>query len=219
MAKAKPKKQPTTKPDVAGPFRNRIVGHGEESPDQLLANEKNWRIHPYTQQKSLTAVLEQVGYVQSVIVNKRLGKAWPTGQRGVETMVDGHMRVEVAISKGQPKVPVLYVDLDPSEEAKVLAAFDPISGMAGVDAAKLDELLRDVETGSEDLSKMLADLAGGELAGNGETELKQLDTKPPPRMSWVLIGIPTIRFGEISPMVERLAVVDGVLLETTSNDG
>jgi hypothetical protein len=31
-------------------WRNRIVGSGEEPPDQLLANPANWRIHPGSQQ-------------------------------------------------------------------------------------------------------------------------------------------------------------------------
>ena len=34
-------------PAAATPtWRNRIVGTGEEAPDQLLANPANWRIHP-----------------------------------------------------------------------------------------------------------------------------------------------------------------------------
>jgi hypothetical protein len=32
--------------EPASPWRNRIIGHGEEAPDQLLANPRNWRIHP-----------------------------------------------------------------------------------------------------------------------------------------------------------------------------
>jgi len=31
-------------------WRNRITGHGDEAPDQLLANPRNWRIHPAGQQ-------------------------------------------------------------------------------------------------------------------------------------------------------------------------
>jgi DNA modification methylase len=50
-------------------WRNRIVGHGEEDPTQLLANPKNWRIHPKAQQDALVGVLNEVGWVQDVIVN------------------------------------------------------------------------------------------------------------------------------------------------------
>src|SRR4030042_356185 len=38
-------------------WRNRIIGEGEEPPDQLLANPGNWRIHPQAQQAAL-AVLD-----------------------------------------------------------------------------------------------------------------------------------------------------------------
>ena len=37
---------------VKGGWRNRIVGHGEEAPDQLLANALNWRINPKAQQEA-----------------------------------------------------------------------------------------------------------------------------------------------------------------------
>jgi hypothetical protein len=43
-----PERTPTT-------WRNRIVGSGEEPPEQLLANPANWRIHPRGQQQALAA--------------------------------------------------------------------------------------------------------------------------------------------------------------------
>ena len=70
-----------------GQWRNRIVGQGEEAPDQLLANPRNWRIHPKAQQDALVSVLDQVGWVQEIIVNQRTGY-----------VVDGHLRVSLAIS-------------------------------------------------------------------------------------------------------------------------
>jgi len=91
-------------------WRSRIVGHGEESPDQLLANPRNWRVHPKAQQDALAVVLDQVGWVQDVIVNQRTGH-----------VVDGHLRVSLAISRNEPTIPVVYIDLDPEEEALVLA--------------------------------------------------------------------------------------------------
>ncbi|MEX1171684.1 MAG: hypothetical protein WEG56_03620, partial [Chloroflexota bacterium] len=111
-------------------WRNRIVGSGDEAPDQLLANPANWRIHPKAQQAALAGALDTVGWVQQVMVNRRTG-----------FVVDGHARVALAISRNEPSVPVLYVDLDPEEEALVLATLDPIGAMAQRDTAKLDELL------------------------------------------------------------------------------
>jgi len=34
------------RPKPTAAWRSRIVGEGEEAPDQLLANPDNWRVHP-----------------------------------------------------------------------------------------------------------------------------------------------------------------------------
>jgi DNA modification methylase len=114
-------------------WRNRIVGHGEEDPEQLLANPRNWRIHPKAQQDALRGVLSTVGWVQDVIVNQRTG-----------FVVDGHARVAMAISAGE-RVPVVYVDLSEAEEALILATFDPISSMAAKDSEIFDDLVKGMD--------------------------------------------------------------------------
>lgn len=128
-------------------WKSRIVGHGEEAPDQLLANPQNWRIHPKEQQDALSGILGEVGWVQSVIVNRTTGH-----------LVDGHLRVSIALRDGAKKVPVVYVDLTPEEEALVLATIDPIAGLAGTDSKILDELLAEVSSTSAEVQKLLDDL-------------------------------------------------------------
>lgn len=122
-----------------GVWQNRIIGEGVEPADQLLANPFNFRIHPKNQQDAMTGVLNQVGWVQRVIVNRRTGH-----------IVDGHLRVSLAISAGAQDVPVIYVDLSEEEEALVLATLDPISAMAATDADKLRELMEMVRDNVED---------------------------------------------------------------------
>jgi hypothetical protein len=56
---------------AAPAWRSRITGSGTEAPDQLLANPANYRLHPKAQQEALAGVLDQVGWVQNVLVNKR----------------------------------------------------------------------------------------------------------------------------------------------------
>ncbi len=132
-------------------WRNRIVGSGEEAPDQLVANPKNWRTHPGGQRDALRGSLSTVGWVQQVLVNQRTGH-----------VVDGHARVEEAISRGEPLVPVLYVDLDEAEEAQVLATLDPISAMAAQDDDKLRELLAELNIDDPGLVALLESLSGPE---------------------------------------------------------
>ena len=76
---------------MAAAWRSRIVGSGEEAPDQLAANPRNWRTHPAAQRKALRGSLDTVGWVQQVIVNKRTGN-----------VVDGHARIEEALSRHHP---------------------------------------------------------------------------------------------------------------------
>jgi hypothetical protein len=77
-------------------------------------------------------------------------------------VVDGHARVEEALTKGEAMVPVLYVDLSPEEEVIVLATLDPIGAMADTDEAKLRELLADVAVDDAGLAALLGTLAPGE---------------------------------------------------------
>lgn len=137
----------TGKNNTSGALQSRIVGEGDEAPDQLLANPLNWRRHPKEQQVALEAMLRRVGWVQRVIVNKRTGH-----------IVDGHLRVEVALRRNEPRVPVLYVDLSEEEEKVVLAAIDPIGGLAETDQTMLDDLLDGLATGDAELDAFLDSL-------------------------------------------------------------
>ena len=45
---------------------NRIIGSGEEAPDQLLAHPSNWRIHGKAQREALREVLYTVGFAPRI---------------------------------------------------------------------------------------------------------------------------------------------------------
>ncbi len=126
-------------------WKNRIVGHGDESPEQLAANPNNWRIHPQKQRDVLAGAINDVGYIRSVTVNKRTGY-----------VLDGHLRVSLAISAGQESIPVEYVDLSESEEAEALAVLDPIAGLAATDHEQLGALMADIEDADSAVAEMLS---------------------------------------------------------------
>ncbi len=134
-----------TKPQAK--WQNRIVGEGHEVPSQLLANPANWRIHTHEQEQALATVLDRVGWVQRIIVNRTTGH-----------MIDGHLRVALAISRNEPSVPVTYVALAPEEEALTLATLDPIAAMAGTDNEKLADLLRELPNMGAEVDALLAGL-------------------------------------------------------------
>ena len=145
-------------------WRLRIVGSGEEAPERLLPNPLNWRSHPQDQQAALEGVLDEVGWVQQVLVNKRTGH-----------LLDGHLRVSMALQRKEAAVPVLYVDLSEEEEALVLATLDPLSSMAAPDAEKLRELLEHISTEEQAVQAMLSRLAEHAGIGAPEIDFKEYD--------------------------------------------
>jgi hypothetical protein len=142
------------------PWQNRIVGHEEVAPDQLLAHPHNARVHPLAQQKALGQVLDRIGFIEAVIVNETTGH-----------VVNGHLRVELALSRGEATIPVEYVRLSEEEEAIALATFDPLGSLAVTDAHQLSRLLEDVAPLGPEADAMLSDLlhaSGGTSDGSNE---------------------------------------------------
>lgn len=115
-------------------WQNRIVGHTEIDPQELVANPRNWRIHPKVQQEALQGVLDTVGWVDEVIVNKRTG-----------FVVDGHLRVALALRNGAKSIPVQYIDVPEDTEMLVLASLDPLAALAVSDTDKLGELIAELQ--------------------------------------------------------------------------
>ena len=136
--------------EASARWRNRIVGHALENPEDLLANPLNWRIHPKLQQDALAAAIRDVGYIRSVTVNQRTG-----------FVVDGHLRVILALRNGEPRIPVEYVDLSEAEEAEAVATLDPLSNLAVADADMMDELFAAFETADKNLEIMLEGMQTG----------------------------------------------------------
>ena len=159
-------------------WQNRIIDAGEVAPGELAANPKNWRVHPEAQAAALGDMLDTVGWVTGVIVNRRTG-----------LIVDGHLRVSMALQRGEATIPVQYVDLAPAEEDIVLAAIDPISMLAGRNQQTLSELVNGLTLAPGPLESMLDRLVG-EKAKPGKTDADALPSGIPPRTApgdlWVL---------------------------------
>lgn len=148
------------------PWRNRIVGHADVDPRALIPHDENWRRHPAIQQRALMGALNEVGLVAGVTVNQTTGR-----------LLDGHLRVELALTRGEASVPVTYVALSELEEAVVLATFDPLGAMAEADTERLAALLGGLQVEDAALRGMLAEL--GERNGILRLGLTDPDTVPP----------------------------------------
>lgn len=131
-------------------WKDRIVGHDRVAPDQLLANPFNYRNHPKFQQEVMESVLNEVGWIQQVVVNKTTGH-----------VIDGHMRIMLAMRHDETTVPVVWVSLNADEEKLVLATFDHVTGMASIDRETLSQLLTETRAKDDNLQRLIDGLGGG----------------------------------------------------------
>ena len=150
-------------------IRDRIKELRRVKASELIPNPKNWRTHPIAQQDALKGILAEVGFAGAVLAREL--------DDGTLMLIDGHMRAEATTDQ---EIPVLILDVDEAESDKLLATFDPIAAMAESDAHALDALLRNVDTGSEALQKMLAELAEGAGLYLDEKEVIEDEVRVPP---------------------------------------
>jgi hypothetical protein len=155
----------TTAP--AAGWRNRIVGHADVVPGELVPNPRNWRAHPDDQQRAVGGALTEVGWVAEVLVNRTTGH-----------LVDGHLRVELALARGEHTVPVTYVDLNEDEERLVLASLDPLAAMATAESQQLAALLAALEPADDALRALFDDLAREHQLDVGRAGLLDPDVVP-----------------------------------------
>lgn len=129
---------------------NRIVKRADVAPDQLLANPKNYRRHTREQKNAFRGLVAEVGYIDPVLCTLD------------DVVIDGHLRVEVALEDGIPTIPVDYYDGTEAQSDLILATKDPLAAMAYHDAAQLKSLLDEVSTSDAAVMAMISGLAEDE---------------------------------------------------------
>jgi DNA modification methylase len=151
-------------------IRNRVKALRTVKASELAPNPKNWRTHPKAQQDALRGILAEVGYADAL-----LARELPDGSL---MLVDGHLRAETT---PEQEVPVLILDINEAEADKLLLSLDPLAALAETNAQALDALLREVDTGSEGLQQMYADLAeAAELYQDDAKEIVEDEVPEPP---------------------------------------
>lgn len=203
---------------VEGRFCDRVVELRRVRCGDIEPHPLNPRRHPVKQLAAITGLLLDVGKAAPLIAFPADGKG-KDGDFSCLMYWDGHGRRVIDLDEVWP---VVVTDLTRAEADEMALAGDYSATLAELDPVAVEALMRDVQTASEDVAEMLTQLAEDAWIVPGSdkpAELRQLDTLPPPKMSWVLIGIPTVRFGEIAETIEQLGGLDGIILETTANDG
>lgn len=155
-------------------WKNRIIKSDIVPLNKILPNAANWRKHPDKQKEHLKGSLDNLGWIRSVLVNLRTGKEWGLMDRK-PTIIDGHLRLDLAVQNNEKKIPVEYVDLSPDEEKIALASIDPLAAMAEIDKKALDSLIAGIKTDDPKIQAMLKDISEASVI---HSEVQVQDTEP-----------------------------------------
>jgi len=159
------------------PIRDRIKDLRRVRAGDLRPNPRNWRTHPQAQQDALRGVLAEVGYADAL-----LARELPDGAL---ELVDGHLRADL---DPEQLVPVLVLDVDEAEAAKLLATLDPLAALAKADSPKLEALLRELQTQTPALQAMLDGLAQEHgIKPNGEPTPDEAAKQEAVLSQWAII--------------------------------
>lgn len=200
-------------------WRNRIKETRLIGAAELQSNPANWRRHPQAQARALRGLLSEVGIVAPLL-------AYESARYGGLTLIDGHMRQETG-----GEWPVTVLDVSDEEADLILATFDPVTGLAEMDAGALAALLGRVQMtpvedeGVKDLLAQLAQQAGGEPQPSDVDAEAQIDRAEELRQKWQVESGQLWQLGEHrlicgdctdATLVERLLAGEKVDLVITS---
>jgi hypothetical protein len=99
-------------------------------------------------------------------------------------LIDGHLRAETTPDQ---EVPVLVLDVDENEAAKLLALLDPLAALAETNQDVLADLLAGVETESQAVQEILDQMLASpvpELDATGDAPPAEVDV---PEMYQVVV--------------------------------
>lgn len=182
------------------------------SIEAVRANPENARLHPAENIESIKASLERFGQRKPIVLDAD----------GV--IIAGNGTYAAAVELGWKTITVSRSGLSGAEATAYGLADNKPSDQSYFDPDALSvqlEFLGDHEIdmeafGFRDDPKEVAGDKDAESTAEAEAKvkLKKHLTLAPPAMAWVLIGIPTVRYGEIEGRVKAIAAAPGVTCET-----
>lgn len=207
MAKEKEKAKQDQK------FRSRIKQFIPDCPTAFLKpHPNNWRLHPEAQKSMLAGMLGKIGKVDAIL-------AYQSEKFEGLVIIDGHQRQELDAT-----YPVIVLDVTDDEASQILMTYNPLAEMGQSDSDAYRDLLATIETQelqeSQELARIAQMVLGEDVVAESEDNavLKRVDVKAPPKMMWVVVGVPLNQFGAVNNIIEQLGIIDGCIVEMTPSD-
>ena len=188
---------------------------------ELIPDERNANKGTARGMQALEDSIQECGAGRSILLDKngKIIAGNKTHQKAGET---GFTEVIVVPTDGTKLVAVQRtdLDLDTDPEARKLAYADNRVGQLDLDW-DVETIIQDINEGieltpyfyDEELQEIIGEKSEPEKVG-----VKNIPIKKPPAMTWVLIGIPTVRFSEINQSIEMIANMEDVLMEISVAD-
>jgi ParB-like chromosome segregation protein Spo0J len=175
------------------------------SPKQLKPYGKNARTHNPAQITQIAASIQEFGWTNPILTD---------GKGGI---VAGHGRLEAAQQLGLTQVPVIELPHLTAKQRRMLVVAD---NKLALNAGWDDRLLSAELAALGGIDTELTGFSKQELAsifGEDEAVLVPVELKPPPKMVWVLLGIPIAEYGEVQPQVATLERCAAISVQSTRN--
>lgn len=188
-----------------------LCAHTElADPRSLLAHPQNPKKHPPAKQKLYAKVIRPPGkpgaWRKAIVVSNLSG--FIIAGHGAQLASVNELKVSL--------VPIDRQDFASEEEEKAAMLADNwlAESTADYDQDLLTELMNELKGAGMDL-----ELAGvmAQLEASTDDDLREVTLPAAPVMSWVLIGIPTVQFGAIAPLVEKISRIPETVVETAVN--
>jgi hypothetical protein len=157
----------------------------------------------------LKKAIDSFDLVEPLVWNKRTGN-----------LVGGHQRLKILAARGDTEVSCSVVDLDDRQERVLNLALNKQSGEW--DRTALADLFKTIDEADIEAAGFTAaeveSICSALPDSVTKSSVKPLAVDSLPQLSWILITIPTVRFGEIAERIGALADLPGVTVETTVTD-
>jgi len=202
-----------------------------ETATQLKADPRNPNRMGADDKARMAQALAEFGDLGGIMINRRTGYLVGGHQRSsvlhagdlhVEDLVKPEADGTVArgyLLHGGRRYAVRVVDWPEEKAHAAMLAANRFGRVGQDDAQILKDLLQELDSGAMNMDLTGFTAEDIEKLMTCDTPMKPISVQAPPRMAWVLIGVPIGLWGKVAPYAEEAAKIEGSVVETTVNDG